>query len=221
MYLMRYNVTAYIAVPFNAVMLQGADHAGADHVLDREDVDARTAAARRAAADAEARMRSTSVQRSLPRPCNSDLPRSSFVAATSFDQSGTNFDAVHAVVAAEMRVMMLNDARAHPVPGATCSYEEVKNFTKFTEPQMLQARALVDAECKSLPPIDHEAFAAAHGATQRRLMWVTFLYTEFDLQRVTDAAAAGLFPERARWWTQCLWLQQTLSLHANGSSSLW
>lgn len=150
--------------------MQGADHAGADHVLDREDIDARTAAARRAAADAEARMRSTAVQRSLPRPCKSDISRSSCVAATSFDQSGTNFDSVHAVVAAEMRVMMLNDARAYPVAGATCSYEEVKNFTKFTESQILQARALVDAECKALPPVDHEAFAAAHGATQRRLM---------------------------------------------------
>jgi len=120
-------------------------------------------------------MRSTAVQRSLPRPCKSDLPRSSFVAATSFDQSGTNFDAVHSVVAAEMRVMVLNDARAHPVAGATCSYEEVKNFTKFTEAQMLQARALVEAECRALPPVDHEAFAAAHGASQRRLMCVPLL----------------------------------------------
>jgi hypothetical protein len=65
---------------------------------------------------------------------------------------------------------MLNDARAHPLPGTACVYEEVKNFTKFTESQLLQARALVDAECKSLPPVNHEAFAAAHEATQRRLM---------------------------------------------------
>jgi hypothetical protein len=115
-------------------------------------------------------MRSTAVQRSLPRPCKGDISRSSCVAATSFDQSGTNFDAVHAVVAAEMRVMMLNDGRAYPVAGATCSYEEVKNFTKFSESQLLQARALVEAECKLLPPIDHDAFFAAHGATQRRLM---------------------------------------------------
>ncbi len=69
-----------------------------------------------------------------------------------------------------MRVMMLNDGRAYPVAGATCSYEEVKNFTKFSESQLLQARALVEAECKLLPPIDHDAFFAAHGATQRRLM---------------------------------------------------
>jgi hypothetical protein len=141
-------------------------------VLDREDVDARTAAARRAAADAEARMRSTAVQRSLPRPVKGDFPRSSCVAATSFDQSGTNYDSVHAVVAAEMRVMMLNDARAYPVAGATCTYDEVKNFTKFTEPQLIQARALVEAECRLLPPVDHNAFAAAHVASQRRLTCV-------------------------------------------------
>jgi hypothetical protein len=66
--------------------------------------------------------------------------------------------------------MMLNDARAYPVAGATCSYEEVKNFTKFTESEILQARALVEAECKALPPVDHDAFATAHEATQRRLM---------------------------------------------------
>ena len=68
--------------------------------------------------------------------------------------------------------MMLNDARAYPVPGTTCNYEEVKNFTKFSETQMLQARALVEAEIKLLPPVDHEAFVAAHAATQKRLMWV-------------------------------------------------
>jgi hypothetical protein len=109
------------------------------------------------------------VQRSLPRPCKGDISRSSCVAATSFDHSGANFDAVHSVVAAEMRLMMLNDAHAYPVPGTTCNYEEVKNFTKFSEAQMLQARALVEAECKLLPPIDHEAFVAAHVATQKRL----------------------------------------------------
>jgi hypothetical protein len=172
-------------------MLQGADHAGADHVLDREDVDARTAAARRAAADAEARMRSTAVQRSLPRPCKGDISRSSCVAATSFDQSGTNFDAVHAVVAAEMRLMMLHDARAYPVPGNTCNYEEVKNYTKFTEPQLLQARALVEAECRLLPPIDHDAFAAAHGASQKRLMWASLsVIAQYCI--FTDCAAAGM-----------------------------
>jgi hypothetical protein len=81
--------------------------------------------------------------------------------------------------------MMLHDARAYPVPGNTCIYEEVKNYTKFSEQQMLQARALVEAECKLLPPIDHEAFVAAHDATQKRLMCVpAFL--------LSDAVAALL-----------------------------
>jgi hypothetical protein len=66
--------------------------------------------------------------------------------------------------------MMLHDARAYPVAGTTCTYDEVKNFTKFTEPQLLQARSLVEAECRLLPPVDHNAFAAAHVASQRRLM---------------------------------------------------
>jgi molybdenum cofactor biosynthesis enzyme len=200
--------------------LQGADHAGADHVLDREDVDARTAAARRAAADAEARMRSTAVQRCLPRPCKGDVSRASCVAASSFDHSGANFDAVHAVVAAEMRVMILNDARAHPVPGTTCMYEEVKNFTKFTESQMLQARALVEAECKLLPPVDHEAFAAAHAATQKRLMWVPVFISLIHL-RATHAAVAGSCRERPRLPMPRLWPQPTLLLRASGNSIRW
>ncbi|RMZ84808.1 hypothetical protein DV737_g1044, partial [Chaetothyriales sp. CBS 132003] len=113
--------------------------AGPGQAEDQEEIDARARAQREAEAAAEFKRQSTVYQRALPRPKTVDY-------ASLTGRVAEIADPVEAAIAAEMALLLVNDAKKFPLPGSKI-IGKPGPLPSLEDEWIAKARAELDSEC--------------------------------------------------------------------------